>query len=72
MVMFLVLRTFHKLADLHGLTAFFHLPSCDEDLAEDKEPIVEECREEEPPEVEKAVTKPLDPSSHVSYNSFSR
>ncbi|XP_076139005.1 potassium channel subfamily K member 6 [Alosa pseudoharengus] len=71
MVMFLVLRTFHKLADLYGLTAFLHLPSCDEDLAEDKEPIVEEGREDDPPE-SKAVTKPLDPSSQVSYNSISR
>ncbi|KAL2096522.1 hypothetical protein ACEWY4_008670 [Coilia grayii] len=69
MVMFLVLRTFHKMADLYGLTAFFHLPSCDEDLAEDKEPIV---GEEDTPEADEAMTRPLDPSSQVSYNTISR
>ncbi|XP_063061008.1 potassium channel subfamily K member 6 [Engraulis encrasicolus] len=67
MVMFLVLRTFHKLADLYGLTAFFHLPTCDEDLAEDKEPIV---GAEEAPESDKAMTSPLDPSSHATYNTI--
>lgn len=74
MVMFLVLRTFHKLADIHGLTAFFHLPSLDQDLEEDKEPIVDKGREDEEDmrESEKAAAKPLDPSSQVSYNSFNR
>ncbi|XP_056334323.1 potassium channel subfamily K member 6 [Danio aesculapii] len=71
MVMFLVLRTFHKLADVHGWTAFFQLPSCDED-DEDKEPIIEAGPEDDSPEAEKASIKPLDPSSQVSYNSINR
>ncbi|XP_051579856.1 potassium channel subfamily K member 6-like [Myxocyprinus asiaticus] len=69
MVMFLVLRTFHKLADVHGWTAFFQLPSCDEE-DEDKEPIIEQEPDEESSEPEKASVKPLDPSSQVSYNSI--
>ncbi|XP_028652352.1 potassium channel subfamily K member 6 [Erpetoichthys calabaricus] len=39
MVMLFVLRTFHKAADLHGLTGVFHLPQCEE---EDQEPIIRE------------------------------
>lgn len=71
MVMFLVLRTFHKLADVHGWTAFFQLPSCEEE-DEDKEPIVEREPDDESPEAEQASIKPLDPSSQVSYNSINR
>lgn len=70
MMMYLVLRAFHKMADLHGLTAFFQLPHCDEDLEEDKEPIVEACEDQQ--EAEKAMTKHLDPRSQVSYNSITR
>ncbi|XP_030622519.1 potassium channel subfamily K member 6 [Chanos chanos] len=71
MFMFLVLRTFHKLADLHGLTAFFHLPQYDED-EEDKEPIVADKVDEDPPEADKVSSEPLDPGSQVSYNSINR
>lgn len=71
MVMFLVLRTFHKLADVHGWTAFFQLPSYDADT-EDKEPIIEQEPDEESPETENSSIKPLDPSSQVSYNSINR
>ncbi|XP_026143758.1 potassium channel subfamily K member 6-like [Carassius auratus] len=70
MVMFLVLRTFHKLADVHGWTAFFHLPTCEED--DDKEPIIEREPDDESAEAKKASIKPLDPSSQVSYNSINR
>ncbi|XP_061637543.1 potassium channel subfamily K member 6 [Phyllopteryx taeniolatus] len=42
MMMYLLLRTFHKMADLHGLTAFLQLPRCEEsEPDEDREPIVE-------------------------------
>ncbi|XP_076845064.1 potassium channel subfamily K member 6 [Brachyhypopomus gauderio] len=68
--MFLVLRSFHKLADVHGWTTFFHLPTC-EDEGEDEEPIVE-AQDREPCEQETAATKPLDPSSQVFYNSMSK
>lgn len=71
MVMFLVLRTFHKLADVYGWTAFFQLPSYEEE-DEDKEPIIEREPDDESPEAEKASHKPLDPSSQVSYNSINR
>lgn len=70
MVMYLVLRTFHKLADVQGWTAFFHLPSCD-DVEEDKEPIVEAANGGMQ-EQEASASKPLDPKSHASYNSISR
>ncbi|KAF7699213.1 potassium channel subfamily K member 6 [Silurus meridionalis] len=66
MAMYLVLRSFHKLADVQGWTAFFHLPSCDDDGDEEREsPAVEpnECERD---------TKPLDPSARVSYNSISK
>ncbi|TMS07744.1 Potassium channel subfamily K member 1 [Larimichthys crocea] len=42
MMMYLLLRTFHKMADLHGLTTFLQLPRCEDDLDEDREPIVED------------------------------
>uniref|UniRef100_A0A672R9W1 Potassium channel, subfamily K, member 6 n=1 Tax=Sinocyclocheilus grahami TaxID=75366 RepID=A0A672R9W1_SINGR len=71
MIMFLVLRTFHKLADVHGWTAFFQLPSYEED-DEDKEPIIEQEPDDESPEAEKASIKPLDPNCQVSYNSINR
>ncbi|XP_026086900.1 potassium channel subfamily K member 6 [Carassius auratus] len=67
MVMFLVLRTFHKLADVHGWTAFFQLPSYEEE-DDDKEPIMGQDPDDESPE----AVKPLDPSSQVSYNSINR
>ncbi|XP_049582382.1 potassium channel subfamily K member 6 [Syngnathus scovelli] len=42
MMMYLLLRTFHKMADLHGLTTFLQLPRCEEsDQDEFREPIVE-------------------------------
>ncbi|KAG7470717.1 hypothetical protein MATL_G00116810 [Megalops atlanticus] len=70
MAMFLVLRTFHKLADLQGLTAFFQLPQCEEE-EEDKEPIVETGSDDQP-DTDKAASKPLEPGSQVSYNSINR
>lgn len=75
MMMYLLLRTFHKMADLHGLTTFLQLPRCeDSDLDDDREPIVEEneSAESTPPQRSaKSSSKPLDPSSQPSYNSIS-
>ncbi|XP_062860539.1 potassium channel subfamily K member 6 [Trichomycterus rosablanca] len=59
--MYLILRSFHKLSDVLGWTAFFQMPSCDE----------KEETEEEPVE-QVSDTKPLDPTAHVSYNSISK
>ncbi|TSR87311.1 Potassium channel subfamily K member 1 [Bagarius yarrelli] len=64
--MYFVLRSFHKLADVHGWTAFFHLPSCD-----DEGEIRNEDASEGPNECE-TDTKPLEPSAGVSYNSISK
>lgn len=61
--MYFILRSFHKLADLQGWTAFFHLPSCDDEGEEEEE------NTEEPSTCE-TDTKPLDPSARTSYNSF--
>lgn len=74
MMMYLLLRTFHKMADLHGLTTFLQLPRCeDSDLDDDREPIVEnESVESTPPQRSDMLSsKPLDPSSQPSYNSIS-
>lgn len=60
LAMYLVLRSFHKMADVQGWTAYIQMPSCD-----DKD------TEEEPAE-QVSDTKPLDPSAHVSYNSFNK
>lgn len=74
MMMYLLLRTFHKMADLHGLTTFLQLPRCEEsDLDEDREPIVESEHEEAPPYLgAKASTKPLEPGSQPSYNTITK
>ncbi|TRY94204.1 hypothetical protein DNTS_027593 [Danionella cerebrum] len=69
MVMFLVLRTFHKLADVHGWTAFLQLPSCEEE--EDKEPIIQ-SEDSESNETEKTSIRPLASGSQVSYNTIHR
>lgn len=76
MMMYLLLRTFHKMADLHGLTTFLQLPRCeDSDMDEDREPIVDNEREEEQRSVypkEKASRKPLEPGTQPSYNTIKK
>ncbi|XP_026996067.1 potassium channel subfamily K member 6 [Tachysurus fulvidraco] len=66
MAMYFVLRSFHKLADVQGWTAFFHLPSLDDEGEEDNESTSEEHN------VCERDRKPLDPNARVSYNSISR
>lgn len=72
--MYLLLRTLHKMADLHGLTTFLQLPRCEEsDQDEDREPIVENEHEAvRPSQVEKTSSKPLDPGSQSSYNTINK
>uniref|UniRef100_UPI0037E976F1 potassium channel subfamily K member 6 n=1 Tax=Semicossyphus pulcher TaxID=241346 RepID=UPI0037E976F1 len=75
MMMYLLLRTFHKMADLHGLTTFLQLPRCEEsDLDEEREPIVENRSENQTPHyvTEKEASKPLEPGSQPSYNSINK
>lgn len=71
MMMYLLLRAFHKMADLHGLTSLLQLPHCDEEQDEDKTPIVEAGPEDQQ-QADKAASKPLDPGSQLSYNSINR
>ncbi|XP_026176635.1 potassium channel subfamily K member 6 [Mastacembelus armatus] len=75
MMMYLLLRTFHKMADLHGLTTFLQLPHCeDPDQEDDREPIVENEHEDQatPHLTDKAASKPLEPASQPSYNSINK
>ncbi|XP_034403816.1 potassium channel subfamily K member 6 [Cyclopterus lumpus] len=73
MMMFLLLRTIHKMADLHGLTTFLQLPRCEEsDLDDARKPIVEDRHEAQTPPflTEKEASKPLEPGSQPSYNTI--
>ncbi|XP_045929806.1 potassium channel subfamily K member 6 [Micropterus dolomieu] len=73
MMMYLLLRTFHKMADLHGLTTVLQLPRCEE-TDEDREPIVENEDEAQtrPYLTEIESSKPLEPGSQPSYNSINK
>ena len=73
MMMYLLLRTFHKLADLHGLTSFLELPHCDEPEG-DLTPILGEGPTDAPaPLHHRAAPKqPLEPASQPSYNTISK
>ncbi|XP_037334301.2 potassium channel subfamily K member 6 [Pungitius pungitius] len=72
MMMYLVLRTIHKMADLHGLTTFLQLPRCeDPDLDEDQKPIVEDGQGAQAPSFRTEETsKPLEAASQPSYNTI--
>ncbi|XP_056139953.1 potassium channel subfamily K member 6 [Lampris incognitus] len=74
MMMYLLLRTFHKMADLHGLTSFLQLPRCEEAEEEDddREPIVDSGPQDKSYHREKAATRPLDPGSQSSYNTINK
>ncbi|XP_062241612.1 potassium channel subfamily K member 6 [Platichthys flesus] len=75
MMMYLLLRTFHKMADLHGLTTFLQLPRCEEsDQDEDREPIVESKPDDQAPPYlnDKAASRPLEPGSQPSYNTINK
>ncbi|KAM6959531.1 potassium channel subfamily K member 6 [Aplochiton taeniatus] len=76
MMMYLLLRAFHRMSDIHGWTSYLQLPRYEEDeddLEEDREPIVTNGPQDQSPDLgEKACTKPLDPGSQPSYNSFNK
>lgn len=75
MMMYLLLRTFHKMADLHGLTTYLQLPRCEEfDQEEDREPIVHSRSEAESLSCtsEDQVGKSLNPGSQISYNTINK
>nr|XP_057936839.1 potassium channel subfamily K member 6 [Doryrhamphus excisus] len=74
MMMYLLLRTFHKMSDLHGLTTFLQLPRCEEsDLDEDREPIMENQQgdQKRSQHTQQAASEHLEPASQPSYNSIS-
>ncbi|XP_072315987.1 potassium channel subfamily K member 6 [Eucyclogobius newberryi] len=66
MMMFLLLRAVHKMADVHGLTALLQLPRCEESGPDDEQrPIVKQQAQE--------GSEPRDKSpspSHASYNTI--
>lgn len=74
MMMYLLLRTLHKMADLHGLTTFLQLPRCEEsDQDEDREPIVgNEHEAARPCPVDATSSKPLATGSQSSYNTINK
>lgn len=75
MMMYLLLRTFHKMADLHGLTTLLQLPRCEEsDMDDEREPIVENGHQNQTtPHVRgKDAGKLLDPGSQPSYNTINK
>ncbi|XP_038237483.1 LOW QUALITY PROTEIN: potassium channel subfamily K member 6-like [Dermochelys coriacea] len=72
MAVLLVLQTFHKAADLHGLTDLFLLPA---DRRSDQEPILQpEVPPEEPAQGEKPTpaSAQLNTGSRANYSSISR
>ena len=76
MMMYLLLRAFHKMADLHGLTSFLELPHCDE-LEGDLTPILGDDgpTDDSPPgplHHRAAPKQPLEPASQPSYNTISK
>ncbi|XP_053577781.1 potassium channel subfamily K member 6 [Bombina bombina] len=68
MAMLLLLQTFHKAADLHGVTDLFYLPHLP-DHEEDQEPIFEPANSSEKPNEPK---KPLSSASQPSYSTINR
>lgn len=73
MMMYLLLRTFHRVADLHGLTTFLQLPRCEEsDLDEDCEPIVDHDNQKHSCQTGRDASKHLEPGSQQSYNTITK
>ncbi|XP_017291761.1 potassium channel subfamily K member 6 [Kryptolebias marmoratus] len=73
MMMYLLLRSFHKMADLHGLTTFLQLPRCEDSvLEEDRETIMDSDPTPPPYLKDKDASKPLGPGSFPSYNSINK
>ncbi|XP_061575821.1 potassium channel subfamily K member 6 [Cololabis saira] len=72
MMMYLLLRSFHKMADVHGLTTLLQLPRCEEsDLDDDREQMVDDDLRPSRRK-DKAASKPLDPASQQSYNTINK
>lgn len=72
MAMLLILQTFHKAADLHGLTGLVFIPAEQQLEADDQEQILNpKSGTSEPPEAE-SNKQQLNPSAHTSYSSINR
>lgn len=67
MMMFLLLRAGHKMADVHGLTRLLQLPRCEEASPEEED---DRRRPIEPRD--KSPTRPLAPGSQTNYNTITK
>ena len=77
MMMYLLLRAFHKMADLHGLTSFLELPHCEEPEGDLRPILGDGPTDTGPPPPgplhHRAATKqPLEPAAQPSYNTISK
>ncbi|XP_041092334.1 LOW QUALITY PROTEIN: potassium channel subfamily K member 6-like [Polyodon spathula] len=73
MAMLLVLRSFHKACDIHGLTSLFHLPKCEEEEEEEEEDQVQIIDSQESSEPDQEVAhKQLIAGIQPSYNSINQ
>ncbi|CAL8334585.1 unnamed protein product [Boreogadus saida] len=77
MMMYLLLRAFHKMADLHGLTSLLELPHCEEPEGDLRPILGDGPTDTGPPPPgplhHRAATKqPLEPAAQPSYNTISK
>ncbi|XP_070399816.1 potassium channel subfamily K member 6 isoform X4 [Nothobranchius furzeri] len=72
MMMYLLLRSFHKMADLHGLTTFLQLPRCEDSVMEEDRETIMDSNQASPHLKDKDASRPLDVRSHPTYNSINK
>lgn len=72
MAMLLILQTFHKAADLHGLTGLVFIPAKQQLEADDQEQILNPKSGTSEPSEAESNKQQLNPSAHTSYSSINR
>ncbi|XP_078516757.1 potassium channel subfamily K member 6 [Lissotriton helveticus] len=72
MAMLLILQTFHKAADLHGLTGLVFIPAEEQLEAEDQEQILNPKSGTSEPSEAPSNKQQLNPSAHTGYSSINR
>lgn len=72
MAMLLILQTFHKAADLHGLTGLVFIPAEQQLEADDQEQILNPKSGTSEPSEAESNKQQLNPSAHTSYSSINR
>ncbi|CAL1570098.1 unnamed protein product [Knipowitschia caucasica] len=73
MMMFLLLRALHKMADVHGLTALLQLPRCEESCPDDEHRPIVDKRSPGTPETPQGPREPEDKQPqppHAFYNTI--